>query len=327
MQANEPAGIPFDPKQAGLKLDASTLARFQKDLGFGDEEKCPSCGSSEHYMLTQTDRYGFDMRYVACRSCGLVFANPYYDAASLDTFYSGVYAQVYGRKARPEDMFAAELQRGKNAAKIIHDYAQANGLKPKSCLDLGCSHGGFLAALPEDWLKVGYDYDESLFQLGRDQGFDLRSIMQLDHEFRRFDIVMANQVLEHTADPVAFLKKMAAFLSPEGFIYIEVPGLRSPSAAHVDIRLMFKNAHRFLFDASTLQKVAYKAGLSCAYLDETVQTILMPCDRAKSVIPSRKYTQSAPIFIAERIQKRSELKAVVFGFSKRISRAIKRRFA
>lgn len=266
----------LDPSTGGLRLSDARLAEISTRLSFALADPCASCGGLEQHKVADVDRYGFPLVYVVCRDCGLLFANPYYDAASLDRFYASHYASIYGRTARPDKMFRAERERGRRVTKLLKHHARAPGRKFASCLDIGCSHGGFLAALPSAWARVGYDYDESLFDIGRAYGLELHPITTLDDEKRQFDVVMANQVLEHTAEPVAFLRRMAGFLAPGGVIYIEVPGLRAPSAAHIDVKLMFKNAHRWMFEAGTFQAVAACAGLKCVYLDEEVQALLIP---------------------------------------------------
>lgn len=266
----------LDPSTSGLRLSDACLAEISTQLSFAPADPCASCGGLEQHRVADVDRYGFPLAYVACRDCGLLFANPYYDAASLDRFYASHYAPIYGRTAHPDKMFSAERERGRRVAKLLKRHARATGRKFASCLDVGCSHGGFLAALPTEWVRVGYDYDESLFRIGRARGLELHPIAALDGEKRQFDVVMANQVLEHTAEPVAFLRRLVGFLAPGGVIYIEVPGLRAPSAAHIDVKLMFKNAHRWMFEADTFQAMAACAGLRCVYLNEEVQALLVP---------------------------------------------------
>lgn len=266
----------IDPTGAGLRLSEERLRGMASELETSAPIACPACTGTRFRRATRHDRYGFPLDYVACQGCGLLFANPYYDQPSLDRFYSRHYAGIYGRTARPDRAFKGELARGHGVWKLLGRHLATERSAFDSVLDIGCSHGGFLAAFPREWRRVGYDYDESLFEVGRAHGLELNSITRLDAEPRRFDVIMANQVVEHTADPVAFLRKLATLLSERGVIYIEVPGLRAPLVAGIDYRLMFKNAHRYLFEARTFERCAARAGLQAVYLDESVQALLRP---------------------------------------------------
>jgi SAM-dependent methyltransferase len=266
----------IDPSAAGVRLSRVELDHIENDLARASACRCPACDGARFARIARHDRYGFALDYVVCEGCGLLFANPYYDQDSLDRFYTRHYAAVYGRNAHPEAGFRAELQRGRVVRQLVEKSATESAFKYSSVLDLGCSHGGFLAAFPDQWQRVGYDYDEGLFVIGRARGIELNSILKLDGESRKFDVVMANQVVEHTRDPVGFLRRLASLLSENGVIYVEVPGLRSPAVSGIDYRLMFKNAHCFLFEGSTFELCAAKAGLRCEYLDESVRALLRP---------------------------------------------------
>jgi 2-polyprenyl-3-methyl-5-hydroxy-6-metoxy-1,4-benzoquinol methylase len=70
-----------------------------------------------------------------------------------------------------------------------------------------------------------------------------------------YDLVFVNQVLEHVADPVAMLAGMAARLTMDGVLYVEVP-----NADH-----RFKDdvfPHTFFFTQPALRQLAERAGLA-----------------------------------------------------------------
>ncbi len=100
-------------------------------------------------------------------------------------------------------------------------------------LDVGCAYGGFLVAFAEKGARVaGIDRDERYVRLAalnlREQGRDgelVHGDAAADHPaFRgRFDLVVANDVLEHVQDPAVFLRNVRAWLSPGGVAYFEIP--------------------------------------------------------------------------------------------------------
>ena len=95
----------------------------------------------------------------------------------------------------------------------------------------------------------------------------------------RFDIVTINKVLEHVADPIDMLAKVLDWISPGGFVYIEVPDGEIASM-HGSNREEFFIEHLHIFSLTSTSILARKAGF-------TVQSIIRLCE------PSGKYTLRA----------------------------------
>jgi 2-polyprenyl-3-methyl-5-hydroxy-6-metoxy-1,4-benzoquinol methylase len=100
-------------------------------------------------------------------------------------------------------------------------------------LDVGCAYGGFLVAFAEAGAKVtGIEKDERYVRLAglnlREHGLD-GEVVHGDAGARRpgfrgrFDLVIANDVLEHVQRPDEFLANVAAWLAPGGVAYFEIP--------------------------------------------------------------------------------------------------------
>lgn len=88
-------------------------------------------------------------------------------------------------------------------------------------LDIGCGAGHFAKHVPHaDY--TGFDASPEAAAAGiRTLSGDLWEIAQTHAE--QFDVVTAFQVLEHAADPVAFIRALDALLKPGGTIVIGVP--------------------------------------------------------------------------------------------------------
>lgn len=100
-------------------------------------------------------------------------------------------------------------------------------------LDVGCAYGGFLVAFAEAGARVtGIEIDERYVRLAalnlRERGLDgelVHGDAAADHPaFRgRFDLVIANDVLEHVPQPSRFLTNLRDWLAPGGVAYLEIP--------------------------------------------------------------------------------------------------------
>jgi 2-polyprenyl-3-methyl-5-hydroxy-6-metoxy-1,4-benzoquinol methylase len=122
-------------------------------------------------------------------------------------------------------------------------------------LDVGCAYGGFLVAFAEKGARVtGIDRDERYVHLAalnlREQGLDgelVHGDAAADHPAFRgfFDLVIANDVLEHVPDPEAFLRNLRAWLSPRGVAYLEIPNGAWPP-------YVVKDGHHQLFGVTLL---------------------------------------------------------------------------
>jgi SAM-dependent methyltransferase len=107
----------------------------------------------------------------------------------------------------------------------------------KSCgtiLDLGCSSGGFLAALkPSAWKLYGIDMSQAVADQARTAtGADVFVGDILDAPFppASFDAITGFHVLEHLYEPRAVLRKISEWLKPDGIFYMMVPNIASAGA-------------------------------------------------------------------------------------------------
>ena len=106
------------------------------------------------------------------------------------------------------------------------------GFKPldgKSALDVGCGAGLLAEPLARLGAKVtAVDAAPELIAAAQEhaagQGLQIdyraRAVEQLDG---RFDLVTAMEVIEHVADPAAFVRSLAARLAPNGLLILSTP--------------------------------------------------------------------------------------------------------
>jgi 2-polyprenyl-3-methyl-5-hydroxy-6-metoxy-1,4-benzoquinol methylase len=105
-------------------------------------------------------------------------------------------------------------------------------------LDVGCAYGGFLVAFAERGARVtGIELDRRYLELAlvnlREQGVDAHLVQgDATHPrpgFRgRFDLVVANDVIEHVISLEGFLSNIRDWLAPGGTAYLEIPNGAQP---------------------------------------------------------------------------------------------------
>ncbi|MGA2091682.1 MAG: class I SAM-dependent methyltransferase, partial [Endomicrobiales bacterium] len=87
-----------------------------------------------------------------------------------------------------------------------------------------------------------------------------------------FDVITLFHVLEHFADPVCLLKKLAKKIGRQGEIIVEVPNaddaLLTLYKCDPFTRFTYWSCHLYLFTEKTLAMVADKAGLKINYIKQ-----------------------------------------------------------
>lgn len=153
-----------------------------------------------------------------CRACDLDFSDPLEEAGP--SFYDS-HALYTG----PEALCASRHLLNWDQRRFLADAPAAGG----RLLDVGCGTGQFLAAARcRGYHVAGIDPSRIQVEWSR-RRFGLMDVHVLSvEEFARraplpFDIVTAFQVLEHVADPLAFLGTVRRLLVPGGHVALGVP--------------------------------------------------------------------------------------------------------
>lgn len=100
-------------------------------------------------------------------------------------------------------------------------------------LDIGCGNGDFLVRAREaGWHVTGLDFDPAAANLVRSRGIEVYVGRLAEHPFTEasFDVVTANQVIEHVHAPVEWLRTCWRLVRPGGFLWIGTPNLNLPLA-------------------------------------------------------------------------------------------------
>jgi len=185
---------------------------------------CPACGGSS---LDSFDLGGGNLLR-RCASCETVSAGRYADPAEVyvDGYMFGEAGQ-FGLDVR-HPLFQEYLARvaGRRLALI----ERATGLVQGSLLDVGSGTGEVLVAARErGWQAQGVEPERTAAQMARGRGLSVTVSPLEDSGLPEgsFDVVSAFHVLEHIPDSRGFLRTMARWARPGGFVVIEVPNWAS----------------------------------------------------------------------------------------------------
>ena len=136
------------------------------------------------------------------------------------------------------------------------------GNKRKRVLDIGAGLGVFLSCfLDENWVGDGIEPDPNavdhlrLISEGNEFFNVHQGIFEGQTEFRDYDLITLNKVVEHVEDPISLLKSIhTALKSPTGLVYIEVPDKLTIYCRPANDNIL-GSLHYNLYDPESLAKL------------------------------------------------------------------------
>lgn len=186
------------------------------------DRACPVCGSAVHRPHLQKG----ELRLVQCCKCRMVFASPVPAAYASGQFYDLAGTSYYLTPDKLESDYS-DVRFERELRFFRHHCRQGK------VLDVGCSSGAFLYQLnrrfPGDYQAVGTDVSGPALDYAESRGVTVRrgDFLQQDWSGEHFAAITFWAVLEHLANPSAFLARAAELLEPGGRCFVLVPNFRS----------------------------------------------------------------------------------------------------
>jgi 2-polyprenyl-3-methyl-5-hydroxy-6-metoxy-1,4-benzoquinol methylase len=264
---------------------------------------CPVCGGETATLLHAqlSDRvFGVapgTWRLVRCSDCGAARLDP----RPSDDAIPSLYAAYYTHSAPPSNLepptrigralralrndhlnvhlgyrLAPAWRAGRVLARVLPPWRAMAERELRSLplagrlLDVGCGNGQFVAeAAAAGWRAAGIDLDAQAISAGRAAGLDV-AVETIEARAARepgaYDALTLSHVIEHIADPPAFVRHAYALLRPGGTIWVATPNLESdghrafgPDWLHLD-----PPRHLVLFTGRSLVRALASAGFADA---------------------------------------------------------------
>lgn len=177
---------------------------------------CPVCAADRTDPLCRRP----DQLVVArCGACGMTYLPDIPSEADLQAFYEN-YGEYKGLRARRERWWQRWI-RFRRPDPFIEILLQTGGLAGAALCEVGCSHGNFLLKCRALGAQVtGVEWDEKAREYLGGLGIPASRSLPAD---QTFSIVCAFQLLEHLADPQAFIGEVAARLATDGRLLVALP--------------------------------------------------------------------------------------------------------
>jgi len=201
----------------------------------------------------------FDLHFVECSDCGLIFANP---MPSIETVIEGNRVLNIHHVSRGT---LSQYRGGKELTVFL------KSIKPEGImLDVGCAEGFLLLGVEENsnWKAEGVDIIESAVDFAKKRlGIKvyLGTLESLKNAEEKYDFIRLNNVIEHVQDPVKFLKIANKLLKKGGLIYCSTPngfqdGAVLKEANKRSIKINLLENHFFYYHPKTLSEIFKSCG-------------------------------------------------------------------
>jgi 2-polyprenyl-3-methyl-5-hydroxy-6-metoxy-1,4-benzoquinol methylase len=221
-------------------------------------QPCVVCGGEKFkYLFAVAGHPNF-----LCLECYLQFLSPQPSAERLGQIYSSHYSVTLPSAE------IAELKR-KTAALYLKQLQSETAVKPgMALLEIGCGRGDFLIEAKLRGLAVkGIEFsqhfvDQTNLKLG-ENAVVCGEIYNVSFGQTKFDIVVANDVIEHVRNPVVFLERVANLLAENGVFFCTVPSLSSWSAKLMGRCWMeYKEEHLYYYQPKNLARLLKRVGFN-----------------------------------------------------------------
>ncbi len=189
---------------------------------------CPLCDAAgvrpTHQRVFQDRTWSLQF----CPGCGLYFTDPVPNGEQLQRFYSGDYHAQLRQPGASERVYGARFQR----------YAEwiASLVPPGRTLEVGCATGLLSWMLQQrGYAAEGIDLDEETVRWGAAHyGVNLRAggLDVVASQPGSYDLVTLTEVVEHTPQPIEFLRAVHHLLKPGGYALVTFPDITAAKSGY-----------------------------------------------------------------------------------------------
>lgn len=232
-------------------------------------QDCPLCKASRGCWELDAATYGagpFERELFSiyrCRGCGIGITDPVPPESESHLLYEDRTSSDF---QADNSSFATTVKNAVADRDLRTMLGNARLRQPvKKILDYACGNGAFALSLrrafPESavWATDYHEAAPAMIE-GKDVAYSSYAGLPAHAPF---DLVLCRHVLEHTYDPVTFLKGIRDLMSPEGVLLVEVPNLEAP------LRSLFGKYwdgyyvpyHPIHFSRAALHQASREAGL------------------------------------------------------------------
>jgi 2-polyprenyl-3-methyl-5-hydroxy-6-metoxy-1,4-benzoquinol methylase len=221
---------------------------------------CPHCFSNNHNNEFKLN--GFT--HVQCKNCDSVYVTPRLKDEFIDKLYTdSYYSEMFTKSMIPFFEKRKKLLGQNKYNQILH-----HSVKMGSVLDIGCGVGELIDVFKDNgWDSDVVELNPAAISWLEKKGHNVNKVHFADYNTeKKYDIVMAWNVIEHVLDPKEFVKKAFDLLKPGGIFVSEVPHGNSLLIDYCrktnkdPLRILQGEQHIMLYSKKAYEDLHVKAG-------------------------------------------------------------------
>ena len=242
---------------------------------------CSLCESDNFTLISEGDRYGFDLKKQFCNQCGLIQTYPAVSREFHEEFYGYHYRPLYlkSETVNYEDVIKEQNDKAKKYLDYFFNHGLSEKLANLSIIEIGCSSGGTIDALKKAAKSVqGCDLDVEAIKFAQvNFKLDVEVSMYPSSLPKGPRLFILSHVLEHVFNPLETLKEIRLLMNTGDYLFIAVPGINGVAKGDYknDLRRYFHIAHVTDFTSSSLANVANYAGFKVVTIDQEINGLFV----------------------------------------------------
>jgi len=252
------------------------LNKIHKKNAYTSLMQCPFCKGKSVTKISERDGKGLPSEIVICHACDGCFKLKRFTAEANAYYYEHLSYRIRGKSSLPNSMEALFKERVRSIASPLYYFlTHFLELDPKKdfILELGANDGANLYPWHQKGFKtLGIDLDPARIEFARKKGLDV-----ICGDFTKVvieqkpKVIILSHVLEHVLDVHETLNYLTQILSPTGYFFIEVPGIRSQGLGRP--LQYFDVEHNYNFDMKSLISILRDHSFNILYSDEYIRCI------------------------------------------------------
>ena len=242
--------------------------------------ECPYCANKSFIKISEVEGRGLPSDIVICEHCDGCFKSSILNNEANRYYYEKISYILRGKALSEKGIEKLFRKRVREFATGRY-YFISHFIKLNRELDfiveLGCNDGANLFP----WFKNGFsvlgiELDSIMVEFGCKKGLNLTKADFMEYNFtdQKPKLIILSHFLEHVGDVNITLIKLLKILQPNGYLFIEVPGIKTQGV--VNSLSYFDIEHNYNFDLGSLTRLLKKYHFRIIYADDYMRVLCTP---------------------------------------------------